>query len=399
MTTRGRSTPAAAPARPARGTVLAAATLTIMAAAIIAPSLPQMRAAFAGTPGADVLVRLTLTVTSLAIAISAPLSGLVADRLGRRPLLVAGLVLYALTGTAGFAVGDLYLLLITRALLGVAVGAIMTAISAMITDWFDGPRRASFLGLQQAFAGLGGVVFLPLAGLLAAVSWQLPFLIYAAAALIVPFALLTLREAPRPERPAAPSGHDGRRTTARVAGVYALALVATLVFYMAPTQLPFLLAGFGTGPVVTGAVIAGSTLTSAAGALAFPALRRRLTSATITTVSVALLGLGWLLTGTAGTVVQIAAGLLVGGAGVGLAVPNLNLRLTELAPPDRRGRILSGLVTGIFLGQFLSPLAVQPLVQAYGLAGAFTWTGVAMAAGAALSLIRTIRPQPQGENR
>ncbi|SFQ70143.1 Predicted arabinose efflux permease, MFS family [Amycolatopsis arida] len=376
-----------APSRPARGAVLAAAMLTIMAPAIISPSLPAMREVFAGTPGADLLVRFALTVTSLAIAVSAPVSGLVADRLGRRPLLVSSLVLYAISGTAGFFVTDLYLLLVTRALLGIAVGAIMTAVSATITDWFDGPRRASFLGLQQAFAGLGGVVFLPLAGLLAAVSWRAPFWIYLASAGVAALAIRALRQEPPVERTAAPGLSRPRRSrmTGSILGVYALALVATLAFYMAPTQLPFLLSSHGSGPTLTGAVIAGSTLSSAIGALAFPALRRRLRPATITAVSIALLGAGWLLVGTAEAVAQIAAGLLVGGVGVGFVVPNLNLRLSELAHPDQRGRVLSGLVTGVFLGQFLSPLVIQPLVQSTGIAAAFTWTGIAMAAAAALA--------------
>ncbi|WP_017557269.1 MFS transporter [Nocardiopsis baichengensis] len=384
------------PSRPARAAVLAAAMMTIMAAAIISPSLPAMREVFADTPGADLLVRSALTVTSLAIAASAPLSGLVADRVGRRPLLVSGLVLAAVSGTAGLLVTDLYVLLATRALLGVAVGGIMTAVGALITDWFDGPRRASFLGLQQAFASLGGVAFLPLAGVLAAVDWRAPFWIYAVSAGVAAFAIGALRAEPRIRR----TGHAEhaaasrrpprppvRTTTGRILGVYVLALVATLVFYMAPTQLPFLLSGHGTGPALTGAVIAGSTLTSAVGALAFPALRCRLTPSAITAISVALLGAGWLLVGTAGTVGPIAAGLLVGGVGVGFIVPNLNLRLSELARPDRRGRVLSGLVTAVFLGQFLSPLAVHPLVHATGLAAAFTWTGIAMAAGAALAVI------------
>ncbi|MFI6538585.1 MFS transporter [Nonomuraea sp. NPDC050547] len=378
-----------APSRPARAAVLAAAMLTIMAPAIISPSLPAMREAFAGTPGADLLVRFALTVTSLAIAVSAPVSGLVADRLGRRPLLVSSLVLYAISGTAGFFANDLYLLLATRALLGIAVGGIMTAVSATITDWFAGPRRASFLGLQQAFAGLGGVVFLPLAGLLATASWRAPFWIYLASAGVAALAIGALRREPPSRRTAAPGLPRPRRSpmTGRILGVYALALVVTLAFYMAPTQLPFLLSSHGSGPTLTGAVIAGSTLSSAIGALAFPALRRRLRSATITAVSVALLGVGWLLVGTADAVGQIAAGLLVGGLGVGFAVPNLNLRLSELAHPDQRGRVLSGLVTGIFLGQFLSPLVIQPLVRSAGISAAFTWTGIAMAAAAALAAL------------
>ncbi|GAA4545477.1 MFS transporter [Amycolatopsis samaneae] len=371
-----------APTRAAQATLLAAATLTIMAAAVIAPSLPAMTRAFGN---ADVLVKLALTVTSLAIAISAPLSGAVADRVGRRPLLVGGLALYAVAGTAGYFVSDLVVLLVTRALLGIAVGGIMTAVSAIITDWFDGPRRASFLGLQQAFASLGGVVFLPLAGVLAGVDWKLPFWIYAASALILPAALRTLGEPARAGE--APADTGPSRNSLRVTGIYALALVVTLAFYLAPTQLPFLLTEFGVGPAVVGIVVAGSTLTGVVGALVFPVLSGRLTPTAITTASVGLLGAGWLLIGTAGSVAPIVVGLLVGGVGVGLAVPTLNLRLAGLAGPGRRGRVLSGLVTGIFLGQFLSPLAAQPLVRTAGIGGAFTYSGAAMAAGAALATL------------
>ena len=82
-----------APHRLAHGTILGAATLTIMAPAVLAPSLPTMVQVFAAEPGASLLVRLAMTITSLMIAISAPVSGLVADRAGRRPLLVSCLLL------------------------------------------------------------------------------------------------------------------------------------------------------------------------------------------------------------------------------------------------------------------------------------------------------------------
>ncbi|WP_216214537.1 MFS transporter [Amycolatopsis aidingensis] len=377
----------AVPSVLARGTILAAATLTIMAPAVVAPSLPRMQQVFAAEPAASLLVRLAMTITSLMIAISAPVSGLVADRAGRRPLLVSCLLLYAVSGTAGYFVADLYLLLATRALLGIAIGGVMTAVSTTITDWFDGQRRASFLGLQQAFASLGGVVFLPLAGALATIDWRVPFWLYSLAAGVALSAILAVRD--RPREAAGVAADRGRVASAPVLGIYALALGATMVFYLAPTQVPFLLAGLGTGPGTVGVVIAGSTLTSTLGALGFPALRKRLRSPAITTISIALLGAGWLLVGGTGTVSGAAAGLLVGGAGVGLAVPNLTLRLSELAPPARRGRVLSGLVAGIFLGQFLSPLAAQPLVQAVGVGGTFTWAGIAMVVGAAIAVAGT----------
>ncbi|PSK96780.1 putative MFS family arabinose efflux permease [Murinocardiopsis flavida] len=374
-----------APPRLARGTILAAATLTIMAPAVVAPSLPAMEQTFAAEPGASLLVRLAMTITSLMIAISAPVSGLVADRIGRRPLLVSSLVLYTASGTAGYFVTDLPLLVVTRALLGIAIGGVMTAVSATITDWFDGPERASFLGLQQAFASLGGMVFLPLAGVLATVSWRVPFWLYSLGAVVAVFAILAVRDTPR-DTPAVTAGRE-RAPTGRVFGIYALALGVTMAFYMAPTQVPFLLDDLGIGPAIVGVVLAGSTLTGALGALWFPMLRRRLRFAAITTVAVALLGAGWLLVGSTGTAFGTAAGLLLGGIGVGLAVPNVTLRLSELAPPAWRGRILSGLISGIFLGQFLSPLAAQPLIEAVGVGGVFSWAGTAMVAGAGLAAV------------
>lgn len=345
-----------------------------MAAAIIAPSLPAMGEVY----GDGVLVRLALTITSLAIAISAPIAGLVADRVGRKPLLTASLATYAITGTAGYFVDSLPVLLGTRTLLGLAVGGVMTSVSALITDWFEGPERGKFLGLQQAAASLGGVVFLPLAGILAGIDWRLPFWLYSVAAAVALAAAAGLKHEPKTTKKA-----EKAPFPTKAIGIYVMALVATLVFYMAPTQLPFLLRDLGASPAIIGVVVAGSTLTSVVGALAFP----KLPKGHITAASVALLGLGWILIGYGNTIPLVTAGLLVGGFGVGLVVPNLNLQLADLASAAQRGRVLSGLVAGIFLGQFLSPLVIAPLVHTAGIPAAFLWTGVVTTiAGAVLAL-------------
>ena len=381
-----------APGGAARTAVLAAAGLTIMAPALIAPSLPAMADRFAdGT-----LVRLALTITSLAIAVGAPLAGLLADRVGRRPVLLAGLAVYAAAGSAGLVVTDLTALLASRAVLGLGVAAVTTAVGALLTDWFTGPRRAAYLGYQQAAASLGGVLLLPLAGVLAGAGWRAPFWLYAVA---VPVAVLVLVAVPRGPRPStsrrtAGSAEAPRPGTAgRILGLYLLALAATAVFYLAPTQLPFLLGDLGVGPGVVGVAIAGSTVTGLAGSLAFPAVRRRWSPTAITLLALGLLGAGWALIGVADGLGPVVAGLLVGGLGVGLTVPNLNLRLGDLAPDGRRGRVLAGLVAGIFLGQFLSPLAAGPFVATLGPAGVFAAAGLLTTAGAVLAAPVLLRPR------
>lgn len=175
----------------------------------------------------------------------------------------------------------------------------------------------------------------------------------------------------------------GRGGTSRIAGVYLLALAAALALCMGPAQLPSSLHNFGSGPGVAGAVIAGSTVTGTLGKPAFPQLRRRPAITAITTVSITLLGAGRLPAGTGGMVVRVLGGMLVGGTGAGLVAPDLSLLLSELAPDGPRGRVLSGLITAVFLGQCLSPLALRRLARGTGLAAAFTWAGGVPAADAA----------------
>ncbi len=129
----------------------------------------------------------------------------------------------------------------------------------------------------------GGVIFLPMAGALAATDWRAPFWLYAAAILIVPSAYLTLHDTVRARGSSTElAAITGLRRKGGF-GIYAITLVATLVFYMA-APLPFLLERFDAGPALTGTVIAVSTLSSMAGALAVPAVRGRMNQAMIIAV-------------------------------------------------------------------------------------------------------------------
>ncbi len=64
------------------GVLLMAAT-TIMASATIAPSLPSLRAHYAGVPGIETLAGPLITLPSLAVVLTAGLIGWLADRFDR----------------------------------------------------------------------------------------------------------------------------------------------------------------------------------------------------------------------------------------------------------------------------------------------------------------------------
>ena len=149
---------------PIKATLLLTSTLTVMSGATIAPSLPAMQEYFADVPNSALLVRLVLTIPALFIAIGGLFAGQLVDRLGRKPLLVGSTLVYGLAGASGLVLNSLGTILVGRALLGLSVAGIMTGVTTLIADYYTGQSRANFMGLQAAFMGLGGVVFLSVGG-------------------------------------------------------------------------------------------------------------------------------------------------------------------------------------------------------------------------------------------
>ncbi|MFF1547958.1 MFS transporter [Streptomyces sp. NPDC058291] len=95
----------------------------VLGAVLIAPVLPRTQDHFRGVPGSAALVPLVLTVHALSPAVLAPFAGALVDRLGRKRLLVAATVLYALFGTAPLGPSSLYAIVVSRVLVGVAEAA------------------------------------------------------------------------------------------------------------------------------------------------------------------------------------------------------------------------------------------------------------------------------------
>ncbi|MGL4610197.1 MAG: MFS transporter [Trueperaceae bacterium] len=350
-----------------KATLLASAMLTIMAGATIAPGLPGMLQHFQEIPNADLLVKLVITATALAVALFAPLAGLIADKFGRKSLLMFGLLLYVIAGTSGAWLESLHLILVGRALLGVAVAAIMTATNALISDYFTGPARASFIGVSSAFTSFGGVILLPLGGILADVGWHAPFWIYLASLLILPTAITVLFE---PIRQGASQlvARDATFPHSLLFTIYALAFLHMLVFYLGPTQMPFLLVEVGKlKPSQTGYAMGVFTLAGAVVALNYARLKTCVNFAQLAAFGFALLGVGWMMAGIANSLSLMLVGFIVSGLGGGMLIPNWTTWVSSFAPAHLRGRLLGGLTTSIFLGQFFSPLLAQPFIATFGL--------------------------------
>lgn len=371
-----------------KATLLLVSTLTVMAGATIAPSLPAMRSHFAAVPNADYWVRLVLTVPALFIALGAPVAGMIIDRFGRKRWLALSVLAYGLAGSSGFFLNEIGWILVGRLVLGLSVAGIMTTATTLVADYYIGAARARFLGLQAAFMGLGGVVFLTLGGYLADVNWRLPFLIYLSAWLMLPLVLLL----PEPRRA---SRGETLLETANPESVpwvllvvtFAIALLTQIVFYMIPVQIPFYLQQLSNANASqSGLAIALATLAASASSLSYQTVKARFSFTALYAMAFGLMGAGYLVISQAAGYGAALLGLAIAGLGLGLFTPNMTVCLTSSTPAALRGRILGGLTTSFFLGQFVSPLVSQPLSQRIGLAATYGLAGLLMLILGAITL-------------
>jgi MFS family permease len=350
--------------------------LPVLGAVLLAPVLPSMQGHFGDTAQARTLVPLSLTVPALMIALLAPFAGRVVDRFGRKRLLLVGLVVYAAFGTAPLWLDGLPAIVLSRVGVGVAEAAIMTCCTTLIADYFSGPQRDRWLGLQTVFASLSATLFFALGGGLGAHSWRTPFWLYASSLIFAVLAAALLWQ-PRP------SGENAAENTAEtprtaLPPLPARALLAPclvsvfggIVFYAPIVELPFVLdhAGIDAVPVI-GAVAALASVATAAGAFIFGRVSGKGT-ATLLPIAFTLAGVGLMTIGLGGSVPVIVVGAVIASGGTGLLLPTLLVWALAGLSFEQRGRGTGLWTAALFLGEFVCPLLVLALSAALGGLGA-----------------------------
>ena len=351
-------------------TLLLASSLTVMSGALIAPALPIIADHFSDVENAEFLTRLVLTAPALAIAIFSPIAGGLIDRFGKIKLFILGMVLYAAAGGAGFIISNIYVLLASRALLGVAVGFIMTTATTLIGDYFEGEERNSFLGTQAAFMALGGTVFVALAGLLADISWRYPFLLYLFSLLVIGLVLRFLKE-PQPSNEDTQYSSNGvpkNYPKGPIILAYAATFAGMALFYVIPVQSPFLLEQIGVEKEsLLGLGLILATVFAALASRLHPIIKKLTSFAAIYVLTFGLMALGYGLIALTSTLWMVLLGTVIAGFGAGLLMPNGNLWLIQVTNPAKRGKVIGGMTTAVFLGQFFSPVLLQPVISSYSI--------------------------------
>lgn len=288
---------------------------------MIIPIMPFYVEAMGASGGALGLLMATFALMQL---IFSPLWGNLSDRIGRKPVLLIGILGNAIAQLFFGLSTQLWMLFAARALSGILSSATLPTALAYISDTTSEENRGGGMGVMGAAMGVGMVLGPGLGGWLANGSLSRPFFVAAGvSALMLPLVYLILPESLSQDRRSHPVGRvrgleagQLRRSLQRPLG-YLFFLSFLLSFGLTNFEAVFglyALERFGYGPAQVGTMmtVVGLTSALAQGLLAGP-LTRRWGEALVIQASLLLSAIGFLLmlTATHFATVLLTTGLFV----------------------------------------------------------------------------------------
>ena len=355
--------------------ILTAALVNPLANAPLFSVLPAISEHFAATENAAVLVRGLLTSVSIALVFGAPLAGYFVERLNIRPVLLTAIGVFTLAGGAGFFIDNLWVLLASRLLLGIADAFIGVLTISLIATRLDPVRRNRWIGWFIFASTVGALALIPLSGAISQFGWRYIFLLYGLGGLIFISAAIAVKD--EPERaPSAPASAPARSGAAIPIGLIAVGLAAGAVENTAHLFLPFHLADMGvTSPSTIARAVLLIALGGAVSAFLYGQVRTFITIRWTFVLAFAVGGAALIWLGLAQDFAAVLVGAGCLGLGVGLLAPNLNAFAAGLGDASHRARNVGIGRGAFFAGAPLAQLLLEPVSRADGAGSAIVALG------------------------
>lgn len=340
--------------------------IMVLGNSMLIPVLPDMQKAMEIT---KLQAGLSITLFSLPAGIAIPVMGFLADKYGRKPIILPALLLYAtggiLSGLAAWWWQSYPILLAGRIIQGLGASGTGPIAMALVSDIFTSQERPKALGGLEAANGLGKVISPILGAAIALLIWYALFFVYAF--LAVPAAVLIwllIKEPPPEKGNQSVHAYLGKikevfqRKGKSLCGCYAAGSAVLLILFGLLSYLSDVLEkSYGLDGIVKGLALAVPVLAmSSTSFFGGRYLERQLGKIKYFIV----LGL-ILVAGPLGAFALFPgdmvffAGILLLGLGTGLVLPGVNTLVTSSVPLEERGGI-TALYGGVrFLGVAAGP--------------------------------------------
>ena len=339
--------------------ILSLSLLTVMAGAAMAPALGVIQEYFSDDN--PTLVQMIISVPAIFIIITNFIFPKLAEKFGTRSLTMIGLILYTVGGCISGLFNSIYIVLLTRAFVGIGVGIIMPLSTGLLGRFFPPEEQDRLMGYSSAMNQMGGVVATLISGMLAVISWRLSFLVYLLGLISIVLVLLFLPQVSlAPTRSDKPDPHKANESPLKTFGKYNIFIIAMFLlmttFFFYPTNFAIEVTSDGVIPQnLISIIMAGMDFTAFIGGLAFVSCKRALGPACKMLAPVLFL-LGYVFLFFVPGWFGIIAGSVCVGFANGVGIPYIISTASRKAGMLAVTTVIPLISAALYLGQFLSPL-------------------------------------------
>ncbi len=347
-------------------TILSLSLLTVMAGAAVAPALGTIQSYFSTTN--RFFIQMIISVPPLFIIIVNLMFPWLCRHFKNRSLVLAGLLLYTLGGCAAGLFNNIYLVLLTRALVGVGVGIIMPFSTGLLAYYFPAGQQVKLMSYSSAMNQMGGVIATLLSGLLANISWRASFLVYLLGLLSIILCLLFL-----PNDQIRQTQSSKKPTLGKLWQSYHIHIIAIFLlmsaFFVYPANFSFITLADAVIPAKYIVVImALMDFIAFLGGLLFARMYGLLRQNTKYLAPLCFLFGYLILTVNTGWLGVLSGSLLIGFAN-GAGIPCLISAASIKAGKTAATTVMPLLSAAMYLAQFVSPLLMSAVQSLFGSLG------------------------------
>ncbi|MFC2011940.1 MFS transporter [Chloroflexota bacterium] len=353
--------------------VFSVTLMAVLGVASITPVFPQIMHQF-GITGAR--VGMLITFFTLPGVILAPFFGIMADRFGRKKILVPSLFLFAIAGTACAFTSDFNLLLGLRALQGIGGASLGSMNITIVGDLYAGRQRTEAMGLNASILSIGTAAYPTVGGALAVLGWNYPFIL-PVLAISVGIAVLAFLKNPEPRSQQSLKNYLGNTwaylKNIRVVGLFLVGILTFVILYGAYlTYFTLLLSeSFNASGFIIGLLMSGMSLTTALVSSQLGRINRRLSLGNIIKLAFIAYTLALVLIPFMPNIWFMVIPVAIFGIAHGANIPSIQTAVAGLAPLEYRAGFMSVNSTMLRLGQTIGPPLVAVIYVYGGLDAAF----------------------------
>ena len=337
------------------------------------------------------------------MAITAPLWGMVADRYGRKPMVVRAMFCGAVTfGLMSLARSPWHLLLL-RFCEGAFTGTV-TASTTLVASTTPRARMGYGLGMMQMAVFSGASAGPLLGGILADQLGYRPTFVVAGALLFISAIIVATQVREQFERPTttrqitaadAPATLSalllGSAMLAMLSVLFVLRVASSAIQPIMPLYVERLAGSGGSVATLAGLTLGVAGLTSAIASVTLGRLADRIGQRPVLIVSALCVGLLYLPLALAQTTTQLIVLQGLFGVAAGGVLPSANAIVANLTPAQRRGAVYGFAAAATSFGGFIGPLGGSSLAALVDIRWVFIVNGLLMLA-IGLWVMRAIRP-------